>query len=398
MRNILTRAMLLAIAGMAVSSAASAQSPNGFASIVHVPVVVNSGTFQSTIFVHNPNGSAVNVQINYNGAFGTGSAGFVDCGSHAIAAGTTAEFDFGTVCTLTGASNFGTMRIWETESTTRPIAAYTRVQAFTGNGFSVEGFPIGGFANDNGASVALGLRRQAAAPTYQTNCFVSSIGEPVSVDMKLFDGTNTQLGTTQTIAVGANGTTRLSDVFAMAGAAAGDYSNVRAEFSQAAATVGNPSYSAFCTVQNNTSFDADFRIAKTVTPDDATTLYSSNQPKDGFGENLIVPANMKAVFGLFVRHPDFVSCRTVGSQVDNTEIRLVAPNGAIVAGGDNITGTGELFTGEKSTVNNGSNGMWRLEVGSRDGLGLEATKYNIQCASGNGSNRPLLIGFLPDDY
>lgn len=398
MRNILSSAMLLAIAGLAVSSAASAQSPNGFASIVHVPVVVNSGTFQSTIFVHNPNGSDVNVQINYNGAFGTASSGLVDCGSHAIAAGTTAEFDFGTVCTLTGVSNFGTMRIWETESTVRPITVYTRVQALTGNGFSIEGFPIGNFANDNGTSVALGLRRQAAAPTYQTNCFVSSIGEPVSVDLKLFDGTNTQLGTTQTIAVGANGTTRLSDVFAMVGAAAGDYSNVRAEFSQSAETVGNPSYSAFCTVQNNTSFDADFRIAKTVTPDDGTLLYTSNQPKDGFGELLIVPAGMKAAFALFVRHPDFVSCRTVGSQVDNTEIRLIDPTGSIVAGGDDIIGTGEIFTGEKSTVNNGSNGMWRVEVGSRDGLGLEANKYNLQCASGNGSNRPLLIGYLPDDF
>ena len=104
----------------------------------------------------------------------------------------------------------------------------------------------------------------------------------------------------------------------------------------------------------------------------ALLLYTSNQPKDGFGENLIVPAGMKAAFGLFVRHPDFVSCRTVGSQVDNTEIRLIDPQGAIVAGGDDITGTGEFFTGEKSTVNNGSSAMWRLEVGSRDGLGLEA--------------------------
>ena len=69
-----------------------------------------------------------------------------------------------------------------------------------------------------------------------------------------------------------------------------------------------------------------------------------------------------------------------------------------MAGGDDITGTGEFFTGEKSTVNNGSSGMWRVEVGSRDGAGLEATKYNLQCASGNGSNRPLLIGYLPDNF
>lgn len=398
MRNVLSRAVMLAVAGLAFSSIASAQTPNGFASIVHVPVVVNSGTFQSTIFVHNGNGSDVNAQINYYGAAGTASAGLVDCGSHLIPAGTTAEFDFGTVCPLAGASNFGTLRVTETESTVRPVGVYTRVQSFLGNGFSIEGFPIGNFANDNGASVVLGLRRQAGAPGYQSNCFVSSIGEAVTVDMALFDGANVQLGTTQTIAVGANDTTRLLNVFTMAGVPDGDNSNVRAEFSQNAATVGNPSFSAFCTVQNNTSFDADFRIAKTVTPDDGTSLYSSNQPKDGFGELLIVPAGMKAAFGLFVRHPDFIACRTVGSQVDNTEIRLIDPAGNIVAGGDDVTGTGEFYTGDKSTVNNGSSGMWRVEVGSRDGLGLEANKYNLQCAAGNGSNRPLLIGYLPDDF
>lgn len=398
MSKILFRVSLLAAASLAFAGAASAQSPNGFASIVHIPVVVNSGTFQSTIFVHNPSGTATDVQMNYYGATGTASAGTVDCGVHSIPAGTTAEFDFGTVCPLLGASNFGNMRIWETDPSVKPIAAYTRVQSFSGNGFSIEGFPIGNFSNDVGASVTLGLRRQAAAPIYQTNCFVSSIGEAVTVDMALFDGSNVQLGTTQTIAVGANDTTRLLDVFTAAGALEGDYSNVRAEFRQNIATVGNPSFSAFCTVQNSTSFDADFRVAKTIAPDDETSLYSTNQPKDGLGGLLSIPAGGKAVFGFFLKHPDFISCRIVGGNADNTEIQLRTPTGTIVAGGDDINEFGEYFTGEKGAVNNGTNGMWTLEVGSRDGAGIDATKYNVQCATGNGSNRGLLVGNLPDDF
>lgn len=398
MSKILYRAGLLAAASLAFAGAASAQSPNGFASIIHIPVVVNSASFQSTIFVHNPNGAATNVQFNYYGATGTASVGTVDCGVRSIPAGSTAEFDFGTLCPLLGSSNFGNMRIWETSSSVRPIAAYTRVQSATGNGFSVEGFPIGNFANDVGASVVLGIRRQAAAPTYQSNCFVSSIGEAVTVDMALFDGSNTQLGTTQTIAIGANDTKRLLDVFTVAGALPGDYSNVRAEFRQNAATVGNPSFSAFCTVQNNTSFDADFRIAKTVSPDDATLDYSSNVNKDGLGNKLDIPPASKQVFAIYLRHPDFVSCRINGDGRPNAELRLLNPQGTIVAGGDDINEFSEYFTGEKSTVNGGSNGRWTVEVGSRDGLGELADKFHVQCTSGNGATAPLLIATQVDDF
>lgn len=397
MNKILSRVSLLAAASLAFTGTASAQSPNGFASIIHVPIAANTAIYQSTIFVHNPSGTATNVQINYNGATGTANAGTVDCGVHSIAAGRTAEFDLATVCSLAG-SNFGSMRIWETDPGVKPIAVYSRAQALTGNGFSVEGFPIGNFANDVGASVAVGLRRQDAAPVYQSNCFVSSIGEAVTLDLSLFDGSNVQLGTTQVIAVGANDTTRLLDVFAAVGALAGDYSNVRAEFRQNAATVGNPSFSAFCTVQNSTSFDADFRIAKTVSPDDATLDYASNVNKDGLGNKLDIPPASKQVFAMYLRHPDFVSCRINGDGRPNAELRLLNPQGTVVAGGDDINEFSEYFTGEKSTVNGGSNGRWTVEVGSRDGLGELADKFHVQCTSGNGASAPLLIATQADDF
>ena len=397
MNKILSRVSLLAAASLAFTGTASAQSPNGFASIIHVPIAANTAIYQSTIFVHNPSGTATNVQINYNGATGTANAGTVDCGVHSIAAGRTAEFDLATVCSLAG-SNFGSLRIWETDPGVKPIAVYSRAQALTGNGFSVEGFPIGNFANDVGASVAVGLRRQDAAPVYQSNCFVSSIGEAVTLDLSLFDGSNVQLGTTQVIAVGANDTTRLLDVFTAVGAPAGDYSNVRAEFRQNAATVGNPSFSAFCTVQNSTSFDADFRIAKTVSPDDATLDYASNVNKDGLGNKLDIPPASKQVFAMYLRHPDFVSCRINGDGRPNAELRLLNPQGTVVAGGDDINEFSEYFTGEKSTVNGGSNGRWTVEVGSRDGLGELADKFHVQCTSGNGASAPLLIATQADDF
>jgi hypothetical protein len=399
MNKILTRASLLAAACLAFSATASAQSPNGFASIIHIPVAVNTASFASTIFVHNPNGVAANVQFNYNGASITAGAGPLDCGAHSIAAGSTASFDLLSVCTLPAGSNFGTLRLTETSNGNLPIAAYTRVQSpVAGNGFSIEGFPLGGFANDTGTSVVLGLRRDSVAPGYQSNCFVSSIGEAVTVNVKLFDSSNTQLGTTQTVPVVAGDTIRMLDVFTVSGAPAGDYSNARAEFTQDGTTVGNPSFSAFCTVQNNTSFDADFRIAKNSAPDDVAQLYAGNTNKDAFGNNLQLPAGTKQIFGWYVKHPDILSCRVVGVNAGNAEIRVITPTGTIAAGGDDINDTGEFFTGEKSTVNNGTNGLWRVEVGSRDGNGLNIGTYVLQCRAGNGANQPILLGQQADDF
>jgi hypothetical protein len=399
MRNILGKASLLAMACLGFSGAAMAQSPNGFSSIIHVPVVVNSAAFSSTIYVHNPGGSAINVQFNYTGADITASAGPLDCGVHSIPAGTSVEFDFATLCPLSGASNFGSLRVYETSPINRPISVYTRVQSpVAGNGFSIEGFPIGGFANDQGASVVTGLKRSAVLPGYQTNCFVGSIGEAVAVDVKLFDASNTQLGTTQTISVPAGGLTRMLDVFTVAGAPVGDHSNVRAEFNQNLGQVGNPSFSAFCTVQNNTSFDADFRIAKTILPDDLGQQYTSTVNKNIFGEDQNIPAGQKVVYAMFVKHPDFLSCRVIGDGQPNAEVRILNPSGSVVAGGDDINDTTEFFTGEKSTVGNGTNGIWRVEVGARDGAGLAASNFNLQCRSGNGASKPMVVAVLPDDF
>jgi hypothetical protein len=394
-RKLLQLALL--VAGIAGSASALAQTPNGFASIVYVPLVADTGSFHSTLYVHNP-GPAVDVSISYYGGDLTADAGTtLDCGTHAIAAGSTAEFNPATICTFSGVSNFGTMRLVEQNpSNPQPINAYTRVQAAGGDGFSTEGFPIGSFANDLGKSVVLGLKRQAAAPGYWSNCFASSLGEPVVVDMSLFDATNTQVGTTHTFTLAANETVRLLEVFNTVGAPAGDYSNVRAEYKLGAGNVGNPSYSGFCTVQNNTTFDADFRIAKAVTPDDQGQLYSVTVNKDGLGNNLVVPPASKLVFAMFLQHPDYVSCRTIGDGEDNTEIQIKDQSGNIVAGGDGVKTIPKFYLGAKTAHGNGGNGIWTIELGSRNGLG--ENQFNLQCKSGNGMSRPLVVGSVIDDF
>jgi hypothetical protein len=117
------------------------------------------------------------------------------------------------------------------------------------------------------------LQRVAAAgglPAYQTNCFVATLGDAVSYELRLFDGaTNTQLGSTLSGSLAAFQQFRYLDVFAAAGVAAGNKTNVRAQFTNL--TGNNKKLIGFCTVQENTTFSADFRIAKSFggTPQNA---------------------------------------------------------------------------------------------------------------------------------
>src|SRR5206468_165838 len=115
-------------------------------------------------------------------------------------------------------------------------------------------------------------RRAAAAPGFQSNCFIGAMGEAVGVDLELDDADGLLIATAH-YDLTANQFVRLLDVFSALGAPAGDYANMRAQFTQN--STGHPTYLGFCTVQNNTSFDADFRVAKSVAPNDRAKLFST---------------------------------------------------------------------------------------------------------------------------
>lgn len=392
---------LLAVLGaLALCGTAQAQSTNGYASIIEVPVVVNSATFTSDIYLHNP-GGATTFQVNYYGGTGT-PTGIKSCGTVDLAAGETGRYDLGSLCGLSNAqSNFGRLSIYELDPGNRPFSVYVRVQAFSGNGFSIEGIPAGQITGaGNGANnlAVQGLRRQAGAPGYQTNCFFAAVGEPVTVGWQLRNGTTgAAIGTAQNTVLTANQVVRVLDVFTAAGAPAGDYSNVRLNlFENDAAT--EPGLLAFCTVQNNTSFDADFRVAKDTSPSDENHRYAAFSSTDGLGNALAMDSLVqKEVHGIHLRQPDWVSCALGGANLANLEMRLVDPQGVVVAGGSDTTSFGEVYLGERHARNGGTNGLWRVEVETR-GFGTLPLSYTVSCTNGNGTHRPLLIGTETDTF
>jgi hypothetical protein len=185
------------------------------------------------------------------------------CYDVSVSAGRSVQLLLTTQCALTGSGgHFGLIVVADKAAPqANAFYGYMRVQNPQGIGFSVEGFPVTNFNNQVGHATR--LKRKAAAPTYQTNCFVGSLDQPVSYQVKLSnDGTGAQVGGTLSGSLTAFQQFRYLDVFGPNGvnAPAGDLANVRAEFTQTSG--GSANLIGFCTVQDNTSFGADFRIAK----------------------------------------------------------------------------------------------------------------------------------------
>lgn len=375
---------------------AAAQTP-GYSTIVTLPVVVQSSTYGSAIFVHNPGGTSTAVNAYYIGATGSATVGLIGCPQFVVPANTTFQLSLTAMCPLNAGSNFGRLVLWEADPLNEPFTAYSRVETFSGNGFSIEGYTIGSLANTASFSYVNGLRRQAAAPGYQSNCFIGALNEAVGVQWELWTNTGVQIGTNQTVNLTANQFVRVLDVFTAAGAPAGDYTNVRARFSELG---GNEaSFVAFCTVQNNTSFDADFRMAKTFPEfgDDQGRLltavmgFTSGSTQDEVGNNLpSLNGGNAHVYKTFIQHPDWIRCVSSGVAGGGLEVGLYDPDGALVAGGNNTPSFGETYLGEKNTRNNGRNGKWTIRV-EADGSGT-VTGYSLTCTSGNGMSSPIYGG------
>jgi hypothetical protein len=262
--------LLASLAVLLQSSGVIGQTTSGTSATIVVPVIAQTASFGSEVTVYNPNGSAIIVNPVFYDAQNTATPGPKACTSVSLGANVTKAFTIATQCALPAGSNFGLLVLSESTGTQR-FYGYARTQTPQGVGFSTEGFPIENF-NDQ-LQHATGLKRVAASgglPANQTNCFVATLADAVSYELRLYDGaTNVQLGSTLSGSLAAFQQYRYLDVFALAGVAAGDKTNVRAQFTNL--TGSKKKLIGFCTVQENTSFSADFRIAKSYggTPQNA---------------------------------------------------------------------------------------------------------------------------------
>lgn len=392
-----TAAVFAATAGFA-----HAQSTAAAGSVVVVPAVAATASYSTEVIVRNPNSSAMTVNVSFYEAIESGSPGLHSCTPLSIPANEPVPFTLATQCALGGGGHFG-MVVLEDAGTpqTHPFFAYSRAQTPGGNGFSVEGFPIGAFS---GAVADVdGLKRQASSPTYQSNCFIGALSEGFSYQITLWDATNHLVGLPITGTLAPFQNSRKLDVFAVAGAAAGDHAHVRANFSITSG--GAPAMLAFCTVQESTFFGADFRIAKSIDAlndgqrrvacigqDDCNgTAVSATQPET------VADATLRNVYSMIVTQPDFLRCDIVAAAGDlpNLKMRLRFPGdpfSSTVVPGSSGAQSFYIFTGGRNAVNNGVASRWFIDVETATNSTSVPIDFGVNCKSGNGTEIPWFRG------
>ncbi len=413
MNAIKTLGLLSVCLGAAFASApASAQTTDGYHSIQIFPIVVDNTSFAQRFNFRNPNSAPVTINTKFFPST-TVTATQMTCNPVVVQPGKTAMVrSLRDLCPgMAAGTQFGYLYTSETSGANLPYAAFSRVSNPLGNGFTVEAFPAHTFTSAD--VVVNGIRRLAAQngqPAFQTNCFVGNLNDitpaniPYStpIHYTIYDSTGNVIGQGD-LSLAPGQDVRLSDIFATGLAPPGDYDDASIKFEELG--IDEPGLMAFCTVQDNAFFGADFRVAKQESgagveayPGDIVggqdnhvareTLNSIDMVGRNFAIGTGVSSNTHVVY---FRHPDYVQCEIIDPATGvralpgyGLEMRMLDTNGLLVAGGNNSTGFGEVYLGDKTDRNSGANTRYRIEIEDSETNTGSTRPYKLHCQSGSG--------------
>lgn len=405
----------------ALNGTAEAQSYVGVDSRVVIPIVAQTGSYSSEVFVMNASSATpLTIDVLFIGANGSATPGNHDCGQIVVPASVSGEpattsFTLAGQCALNAGSNFGSIVLQDTATPeVNQFFAYSRTQNPYAIGFSIEGFPASGIGAQS--QRVIGLKRVAGPIPFQTNCFVGSFDKPISYRIKLVDSSGVILGHVDGSLLPFQ-MIRYLDIFAAVGAPAGDYLHYSAHIvnnnPQSSGNNAYPIYISFCTVQDNVSFGADFRIGKSGGSLDS--VYNANNvgctPStagcSSSYDYAITNLTHKDVFALYVRPPDTIQCNLLSDSVVNLQMQLRQPDvvpfalglyppgsaafvraaGPVVAGGTGQnsfsydTGTDVVRVSDGASLRD----FWSLEVSATAAAATAPIPYSISCISGGGT-------------
>ena len=414
----LAGACSLALGG---APAALAQTTDGYHSIQVFPVVVDSGSFTQRVTFRNPDaGATITIVPTYVPGDGTSQAGMLGCPGFTVGPASSRTFQsLREICpSLADGSQFGYLYVREDNAGSQPFAAFSRVSNPAGQGFTVEGFAANTFTSAN-QSIS-GLRRIAAsggAPAYQTNCFIGNLhdvtpevpAETTRINYTIFAADGSTI-VSNFIDLPPGRLVRMLDVFSVAGAPDGNYDGARIKFVEAG-QFNEPALISFCTVQDNTSYGADFRIGKQERSDatefgswaaqddhinrHTTVRRDMRLPGETEGRAFVIPAGglSSNTHVFYFRHPDEAGCDIADAVTHETvpasyglELRLIGPDGStVIAGGDGMVAFHDVYLGDKTERNSGANGRYTLEV-EADTVSASDRPYALHCHSGSGQS------------
>jgi hypothetical protein len=402
---------------LATAPATFAQTTDGYHSIQVFPVVVDSASFAQRFNFTTPNMFPVTLKTKFFPGDGTAQAanGPLACNDVVVPANNaTVVASLKALCPglPAGVTSFGFLHVQAAPSSDGmfadiPVfAAFSRVSNPAGNGFSVEAFAAHTFTA--GTAVINGLRRMASTPSspaFQTNCFLANINQlepegPPATRRVLYTLGQGGQAWNGFVDLAPGKLVRLLDVFAAAGAPAGDYNDAYLVLRPENATTDpdRPGLMSFCTVQDNTSFGADFRVGKTaygsmgIGSNDGMAAREWASNKDVQDRAFAIgPGNSANTHVVYFKHPDTVQCQLLDA---TTYVPLTAAAGlemraadaalTEVLGGDNATSTGTIYLGDKPS-HKGYNNRYLIEVESNETNTGVTRPYAIYCSSGSGN-------------
>jgi hypothetical protein len=399
------------------ASSAQAQSTDGYHGIQVFPLVVDSASFtQRFDFRATYPWDTTDVEVTFYPAQGIAASTPYTCLAFWMLPGGETSFpSLRSLCPgLPAGSVFGSLIARSAYG--MAFSAASRVSNPAGHGFAAEAFPANTFTS--ATTAVTGLRRLAATagtPAYQTNCFIGSLAElapngaavATDVQVALTDSAGVALGQTS-VAVQPGQLVRLLDVFAVANAPAGDHDDVVARFNTY--TTETPALLTFCTVQDNTSYGADFRIGKQefawgehAGAQDwaairAQFVVTEPAVDEQAGAPLVIPAGASRNVHLFYfRHPDLLTCGLMSSNQTASflgpgyglelRLRVQDQDGSwrVIAGGNNIALFDSVYLGDKRRQGGGANTRYQIEVESNGQNASVDRPYTLVCLSGSGT-------------
>lgn len=405
-------------------TSAAAQNTDGYHSTQIFPLVVDTASFTQRFNFRNPNAVTVTVFPRYHPDKVFTTQGILTCPSFNIPAnGTTTFTSVREICgAIPGGSAFGFLYTSETSPSNLPYAGFSRILNPFGNGFTVEAYPAHTFTNAD--SVVNGLRRVAATannPTFQTNCFIGNLNEvaPIGttpatdVQYTIYDKSSLEIGG-GVVNLLPGQTIRLLDVFETGKVPAGNQDDGYVRFEEIGSNVDEAALMTFCTVQDNSTFGADFRIGKQETgagglsyPGDLIGSQDNHVARETLVSTDIAQRNFEIGTGassnthvVYFRHPDYVQCELIDPANSNRtlagyglEMRMLDQDGVIIAGGANVSGWAQLYLGDKTDRNGGSNTRYAIEVESNGQNTASLRPYKLHCQSGSGHTLGDLIRY-----
>jgi hypothetical protein len=412
------RAVLALAALLTAAPWAAASGVDGAGRIVVVPLVFSGPGRESMITITNPTPVPITIQSTYVGVDGTPKAGSNTCLDQGVPGNSTLKISLTDLCGFTtpDVENRGYVQMISVGGDARPFFATSVVLTSGGAETSVvPGQPMGAYT-PAARAFALGLRTEGpTSPTGEVlRCYVGAFDLDKKVTLFLLQASGLSLGS-EVVKVGA-GHMREVNLPADLGlpfVARDGLSLFATSKDNASAIVGCASDhpSSRAVAWQPAQADQARDTSRLTVVDVFTELHEGPYAIGDVWTSRYFrdPFSRKVTLSTYLRADDTVRCWVQADPnfgFDNSpwlELQVRGPDGKRVAGGSQVTDTGNFKTGPRGRYAPSLGNRWFIDVSLNEDLAGSYPKayfagvWGLHCESAAGMSQPLGVPLPPGD-